>query len=463
MKSSLLNSLFDEEERRPLSVSELNEQVKGALEKNFASVWIEAEIVNFKAASSGHWYFTLHDGFSQLKAACYVRNNTRIRFQPFDGLQVRVRGKLSVYQPKGEYQILVESLQPFGEGALKVAFEQVKAKLFKEGLFDEDLKRPLPFFPRRVGVVTSPNGAAFHDVLNVLSRRTQTVHITLIPTRVQGEYAGEEVEAAINLANKFNETADDDETFDVLIVGRGGGSSEDLWAFNEERVARAIRRSKIPIISAVGHEIDFTIADFVADRRAPTPSAAAEIVAESEDRIEAFILQKTQDLFQLINYKILRSRSGLRETALSAIFTEFPQKIKDWHYEIEDLQSRMNDALTGNIKDKERRLENLVNRISPLKLSSKLNEQKTRLALAAQKQASAIKDIVDAKDEKLKIKMASLGALSPLSVLNRGFSLVQTEANDIVRDAENIKAGDGVKIRLARGKLEAKVLSVEKD
>ncbi|MFN2391954.1 MAG: exodeoxyribonuclease VII large subunit, partial [Pyrinomonadaceae bacterium] len=187
MKSPLLQSLFDEEETRPLTVSELNEQVKNALERNFASVWIEGEIVNFVAANSGHWYFTLHDADSQLKAACYVRNNLRIRFQPFDGLQVRVRGKLSVYHPKGEYQILVESLQPVGEGALKVAFEQIKTKLAREGLFDEELKRELPFFPRRIGVVTSPNGAAFHDILHVLSRRTRTVNITLIPTRVQGE------------------------------------------------------------------------------------------------------------------------------------------------------------------------------------------------------------------------------------------------------------------------------------
>ncbi len=190
MKSSLLQSLFDDEERRPLTVSELNEQVKSTLERGFSSVWVEAEIVNFVAAHSGHWYFTLHDGDSQLKAACYIRNNQRIRFQPFDGLQVRVRGKLSVYQPKGEYQILVESLQPVGEGALKVAFEQIKAKLAREGLFDEELKRALPLLPKRVGVVTSPNGAAFHDILNVLSRRTRTVNITLIPTRVQGETAG---------------------------------------------------------------------------------------------------------------------------------------------------------------------------------------------------------------------------------------------------------------------------------
>ncbi len=460
MKSSLLNSLFDDEERRPLSVSELNEQVKNSLEKSFASVWVEAEIVNFKAANSGHWYFTLHDGDSQLRAACYIRNNNRIRFQPFDGLQVRVRGKVSVYQPKGEYQMLVESLEPFGEGALKVAFEQVKAKLAREGLFDADLKRELPFFPRRIGVVTSPNGAAFHDILNVLSRRTRTVHITLIPTRVQGETAGEEITNAIESVNRFNKNAKENEKFDVLIVGRGGGSSEDLWAFNEERVARAIRASKIPVISAVGHEIDFTIADFVADRRAPTPSAAAEIVAESEDAIANFLIQKRQDLFQLIDYKILKSRSDMQELALAPIFSEFPQQLKDWGYELEDFTSLMRDALEEKLQIHEKILGNLTNRLSPLKLAGKLNEKKIRLALLREKQISAVRNKIDAKDEKLKIRMASLDALSPLAVLNRGFSIVETESGEILRDSKNTKPNDKVKIRLARGKIEARVLEV---
>ncbi len=460
MKSQLLQSLFDEQERRPLSVSELNEQVKGALERNFASVWVEAEIVNFVAANSGHWYFTLHDGDSQLRAACYVRNNLRIRFQPFDGLQVRVRGKLSVYQPKGEYQMLVESLEPVGEGALRVAFEQIKAKLAKEGLFSEELKRDLPFFPRRIGVVTSPNGAAFHDILNVLSRRTRTVHITLIPTRVQGETAGEEITKAIESANIFNQKSDTVEKIDVLIVGRGGGSAEDLWAFNEESVARAIRASEIPVISAVGHEIDFTIADFVADRRAPTPSAAAEIVAESEDGIANFLAQKRQDLFQLIDYKILKSRSDLQEFALSAIFSEFPQRIKDWRYEIEDFTELMHDALTEKLKIKENFLDGFTSRLSPLKLASKLNEKKTRLALSRQKQISVIKNKIAAGGEKLKIRMASLDALSPLAVLSRGFSITETEAGEILRDEKQANINDKLKVRLANGKLEVKVLEI---
>ena len=461
MKSPLLQSLFDEQESRPLTISELNEQVKGELEKRFRSVWVEAEIVNFVAANSGHWYFTLHDGDSQLKAACYIRNNLRIRFQPFDGLQVRVRGKLSVYQPKGEYQMLVESLEPVGEGALKVAFEQIKTKLAREGLFAEELKRELPFFPRKIGVVTSPNGAAFHDILNVLSRRTRTVNIVLIPTRVQGETAGEEITKAIESANKFNAGAETDEKIDVLIVGRGGGSSEDLWAFNEERVARAIRSSKIPIISAVGHEIDFTIADFVSDRRAPTPSAAAEIVAESEFQIEAFINQKVQDLFQFVEYKLLRLRSDLQEVALSPVFTEFPADIKDLRYEVEDFRTELQNAASDKLKIQRQNLEILTNRLSPLKLASKLNEKKIRLALLEQRQISAVRDIADKKDGQLKIETASLDALSPLAVLKRGFSIVQTPEGKILRDAEKIKQNDRVKIRLSRGRIEAEVKLIE--
>lgn len=463
MKSQLLQSLFDGETRRPLTVSEVNSQVKAAIEKAFASVWLEGEIVNFVAAASGHWYFTLHDGDSQLKAACYRGSNWKIRFQPFDGLQVRVRGKLSVYEPKGEYQILVESLEPVGEGALKVAFEQIKLKLGKERLFDEELKRPLPFFPRRVGVVTSPNGAAFHDILNVLSRRTRSVSIVLIPTRVQGEMAGEEIRQAVVLANKFNKTAPESEKIDVLIVGRGGGSAEDLWAFNEERLARQIRASEIPIISAVGHEIDWTIADLVADRRAPTPSAAAEIVAESEYQIEAFVAQRSQDLFQLINYKLLESRARLQELALSSVFVEFPQRIRDWRYETEDFAARINDALKEKLRAAENRLEAVKTRLSPIKLSAKMNEKKTRLAVLRERQFSAVQKILDRKDESLKIEMASLDALSPLAVLRRGYSITENERGKIISSVAQIRQNERVQIRLTDGKLKAEVLETEKD
>lgn len=460
--SSLLNSLFDEEETRPLTISELNESVKRELERSFASVWIEGEILDFFDAHSGHWYFTLHDGDSHIKAACYKGTNWRIRFKPFDGIQVRVRGKLSLYAPRGEYQILVESLEPVGEGALKVAFEQIKLRLGKDRLFDEEFKRPLPYLPKRVGVVTSPNGAAFHDILNVISRRTKTVSIVLIPTRVQGETAPEEIREAVEMANEFNKTAIDRDKIDVLIVGRGGGSTEDLWAFNEERLARTIFASQIPVISAVGHEIDFSITDFVADVRAATPSAAAEIVAEREDNIEGFIRQKTQDLLQIIDYKLLNSRTDLQKLALSTVFSDFPQCIKDWKYELEDANERIADALTDKLRHRAKTLEKLSKRLSPVKLASNLGNKKTRLAVLDQKNLATIKNLIDSKDERLKIEMASLDALSPLSVLKRGFSVTKNKQGKIVRDIKDIKIGEKVKIQIAKGKIEAEVLETEK-
>src|SRR5437763_933594 len=283
MTHPLLLSLFDESERRPLSVTELTMQVRSTLEARFASVWVEGEISNFKMAASGHWYFTIKDESAQLHAKCFRGVNGRIRFRPADGLQVRVRGRLTVYEPRGDYELIVEGLDPVGAGALRVAFEQLRARLTAEGLFDEALKRPLPLLPRRVGIVTSPTGAALRDILHVLTRRTRTVNVIVAPTRVQGTGASREIARAIALLNAHHRAAlaagQFDETIDAIIVGRGGGSVEDLWAFNEEEVARAIRASQIPIISAIGHETDVTIADFAADVRAATPSAAAEIVA----------------------------------------------------------------------------------------------------------------------------------------------------------------------------------------
>src|SRR5213592_2426914 len=286
MNQPLLASLFDTTERLPLTVSELTASIRGELENRFASIWVEGEISNFSAPNSGHWYFTLKDEFAQLRSACYRSSNQRIRFRPEDGLQMRARGRLSVYEQKGEYQLIVEALEPVGAGALQLAFEQTKARLQAEGLFAAELKRPVPMFPRRVGVITSANGAAIRDILNVISRRTRTVHVLFAPARVQGEGATGEVVRAIKFLNEFHARALRDgrheEGIDVMIVGRGGGSIEDLWTFNEEVVAKAIFESRIPVVSAIGHETDFTIADFVADIRAPTPSAAAELVSQEK-------------------------------------------------------------------------------------------------------------------------------------------------------------------------------------
>src|SRR6201988_2302932 len=274
MNQPLFNALFDKNERRPQTVSELTNSVRITLESRFASVWVEGEISNFKQHSSGHWYFTLKDESAQLRAKCFRSSNIRIRFKPTDGLHVRARGKLSIYAPRGDYELVVESLDPVGADALQIAFEQLRDRLKAEGLFSKELKRPLPIFPRRVGIVTSPTGAAIRDILNVISRRTRTVHVLFSPAKVQGDAAGPDIARAIRFINAYHERAVREgrhaDAVDVLIVGRGGGWTEGLVALNQEEVARAIRNSAIPVISAVGHETDFTIADFVADVRAAT-------------------------------------------------------------------------------------------------------------------------------------------------------------------------------------------------
>src|SRR6476619_7107993 len=333
MNQPLFNALFDETERRPLTVSQLTTSIRTALESRFAAVWVEGEISNFKDHSSGHWYFTLKDENAQLRAKCFRSTNMRIRFRPTNGLKVRARGKLSVYAPRGESELVVDALDPVGAGALQIAFEQLRARLQAEGLFASELKRPLPVFPRRGGIFTSPTGAAIRDILNVLSRRTRTVHIPVSPTKVQGDAAGSEIARAIWLINQYHERARRDgrvdDLVDVLIVGRGGGSTEDLWAFNQEEVARAIRKSAIPVISAVGHETDFTIADFVADHRAATPSAAAEFVAAREDQICSALEQIGRQLVRLTKYRIVDARAQVQEQALSRAFDEVRSRLRN--------------------------------------------------------------------------------------------------------------------------------------
>src|SRR6202171_3408078 len=329
----LLSSLFATTERQPLSVSELTGMIRGELERRFSSVWVEGEISNFRAHGSGHWYFTLKDEGARLRAPCYRSSNQRIRFRPEDGLQVRARGRLSLYEPKGEYQLIVEALEPVGAGALQLAFEQTKARLQAEGLFAAGLKRPIPMLPRRVGVITSPSGAAIRDILNVISRRTRTVHVLFVPAKVQGEGAGRDIARAIRFINQHHRQAlaegRIEEAVDVLIVGRGGGSSEDLWAFNEEEVARAIRASEIPVISAVGHETDFTMSDFAADLRAPTPSAAAELVAAHEDEICTRLDRLSTNLQRLMRFKIMDARTRVQEHSLSQVFDDVRANLRN--------------------------------------------------------------------------------------------------------------------------------------
>jgi exodeoxyribonuclease VII large subunit len=459
---SLLNSLFDENERRPWSVTELNARVKGEVERSFASVWVEGEITGFSVASSGHWYFNLNDGLSQVRAVCFRNSNFRVRFKPENGLHVRVRGSLTVYERKGEYQLIAESIEPVGEGALRVAFEQIKARLEQEGLFDPERKRRLPLFPHRVGVVTSPGGAVIHDIINVLTRRTRSVSVILIPARVQGEYAGEQIADAIALANYFNERTAEKNKFDVLIVARGGGAAEDLWAFNEERVARAIYGSKIPVISAVGHETDLTIADMVADLRAPTPSAAAELVAAHEAQLEKFILERQRNLSKLISWKLAEGKNDLQRLSTSYAFMRFPQNVKALLGDIENKRTRLSENLRNIVRQSDRMLDDARRRLSPVQMMATVNENRGRLQNLADKGAAAAGKRIAGSAEKLKIGMAALDALSPLNVLGRGYSITYDEKGEVLRRAEDVSVNETVKVRLSKGSFKAKITDVEK-
>jgi len=438
--SPLFQFLLDETEpeRRPMTVSELNAEVREGLERQFASVWVEGEIVNFNAAGSGHWYFNLNDGDAQIKCVCWKGTNYRVRFKPQDGITVRIRGRLTFWEQRGEVKLTVDSLEPSGEGALAAAYEQIRSKLEAEGLFADELKRAIPFLPRRVAVITSRSGAAIHDIVTVLTRRARSVSILLVPALVQGEGAADSIRNAVVGVNAYNRKLPSRDKIDVMIVGRGGGSAEDLWAFNDEMLARAIRASEIPIISAVGHEIDVTIADFVADLRAATPSAAAEIVAgREEDIINTFCAGETR-LLDLIDRKLVEGRTATNNaaTALETSFAFRLQRVRERHLAVSS-------------------------RLTPATLRAKAVSVRNRLDILNQRQSTAINRLWSNRDQLVAKQMAKLDALSPLAVLTRGYSITETENGKIVRDASKTRAGDKLKIRLERGKLNAEVLSSE--
>ncbi|HEY6122141.1 MAG TPA: exodeoxyribonuclease VII large subunit [Pyrinomonadaceae bacterium] len=465
MSQPLFSALFDETERRPLSVSELTNAIRGALEARFQSVWVEGEISNFKAHSSGHWYFTIKDESAQLRAKCFRSANNRIRFRPADGLHVRARGRLTVYQQRGEYELIVESLDPVGAGALQVAFEQLRDRLRAEGLFAKELKRPLPIFPRRVGVVTSPTGAAIQDIINVISRRTRTVHVLFSPARVQGEGAGSDIARAIRLINQHHERAQREgrsgDLVDVIIVGRGGGSSEDLWAFNEEVVARAIRGSAVPVISAVGHETDFTIADFVADLRAPTPSAAAEMVATQEDAICSALDQARKQLFRLINFTIVDARSRVQEKAMSQAFSGVYARFRDARVSTNNASYELQMILTDTLTRARSRAETLGHKLSATELQTRFRHAQARLESAITGHQAAMSGILDQAVQRLALAAASLDALSPLAVLQRGYAIALDKDGRLLRDSGSVLKGDRVQVRLAKGRLQTTVESTE--
>jgi exodeoxyribonuclease VII large subunit len=452
--SKLLATLFAE--RRVLSVSELNERIKELLEIEFFALHVQGEVSNYKRHTSGHWYFTLKDAHSQLRAVFFRQWNRLLRFEPENGLEVRVRGRLSVYEPRGEYQLMVETLEPVGVGTLQLAFEQQVKRLAAEGLFDEARKRSLPAYPRCIGIVTSPVGAALRDMLQILERRNRGINVLIAPVRVQGNGAAGEIADAIRLLNKY--AKQQSQPLDAIIVGRGGGSMEDLWAFNEEHVARAIFNSEIPIVSAVGHETDFTIADFVADLRAPTPSAAAELVAAEAAALTARVDELRQSLSRAMFYYLLRRRSELRDLTESRGFTTTAQAILALAAQRRELELRTANALKERLQQARLRLNDAQRRLESADFRAPLVLQRERLTSLRRRLDVAIKRRCERKQRDLAITGGKLQMLSPLAVLGRGYTLVKDDAGKLVTQAAQLTGGQLLKIRFADGETDCQVL-----
>jgi exodeoxyribonuclease VII large subunit len=421
-------------QRAVLTVAELTERLRALLEERFPAVWVEGEISNFRLYGSGHAYFTLKDAESQLRCVIFRTRAQRIRFQPADGLHVVAFGSVEVYAQRGEYQLVVELLEPKGLGALQLAFEQLKARLQAEGLFDTTRKRELPRFPKKIGIVTSPSGAAIRDMLRVIGRRFGELYIVLAPCRVQGPGAAEEVAQGVRDLNALGDV-------DVIIVGRGGGSLEDLWAFNEEVVARAISASKAPVISAVGHEVDFTIADFVADLRAPTPSAAAELVVR-EKRV------------------VVDTLDSLRERLARAT----TRPLRDLERRVDELSLRLRRAMTGELRDASHHVEMLVSTLRSTSPVARVTNGRHRLERLDARLASAFTRSCDRARFRLRAVVAKLDSLSPLAVLGRGYSLTLTPDRRVVRSARDVTSGDDVRVLLHEGSLDCRVArTMERD
>ena len=442
---------FDfEPQRRVFTVGELNSVIRSLLDRTFQDIWVAGEISGVKLASSGHYYFNLKDDESQLRCVCFRNSARYLRFKPQDGIAVLARGRIDVYEPRGEYQLLVETLEPQGLGALQLAFEQLKKKLAEEGLFDSARKRPLPRIPLRIGIVTSPSGAVIRDMLQILERRFPGLHIRLYPAQVQGEGSIEEVTAGIDWFSQSGWP-------EVVIVARGGGSLEDLWTFNEEAVARAIARSAVPVISAIGHETDVTIADFVADLRAPTPSAAAELLVRTREDLLGAIDAAQAGLNRSIRYHLADAGRRLHQLGVERAGAVLQRALGKRFQQFDDLDYRLRGRLREGMERQRRRHFDLDARLRRMDLRLRFSTAWRRLELSEKSAAERIRLKLVRERAQLESLSAQLVQLSPLGILERGYAIVQNERGEVVRDAAAAPAGSNVDVRLARGRLKARV------
>ncbi|MEI6667601.1 MAG: exodeoxyribonuclease VII large subunit [Acidobacteriota bacterium] len=433
--------------RRVLSVTEVTSEVRRLLETAFAEVWVEGEISNCRPWTTGHVYFTLKDPSAQLKAVMWKSAARFVKFTLEDGLQVVARGRLAVYEPKGEYQLVCDQIEPKGLGALQLALEQLKTRLQSEGLLDPARKRPLPTLPRKIGIVTSIDGAALRDIIKVLARRYPNAHLVIAPTRVQGDGAAADIAKALANIGRV-------EGVDVVIVGRGGGSIEDLWAFNEEAVARAIVRCPVPVISAVGHEVDVTLADLVADLRAPTPSAAAEVVVAAKNEFVAHI-DATEDRLRSAALRCVRdAQHRLQRIEGRSAFAGYPDRIALRGRHVAELLGDLQQAGRNALARRTRTYQGLRARLDALDIRRLMARVQKSLAQADARLDAGMATRYHAADASLRALAARLDALSPLSVLGRGYAVCRDAARQsIVIDANTVETGAAVRVTLHRGEL----------
>jgi exodeoxyribonuclease VII large subunit len=436
--------------RRVYTVAELNAAIHGLLEREFSDIWVTGEISGTRLATSGHYYFTLKQQDAQLRCVCFRQTARYLKFKPQDGIAAVARGRIDVYEVRGEYQLLVETLEPQGHGALQFAFEQLKKKLAAEGLFDTARKRSIPKFPRRIGIVTSPAGAAIRDLLNILERRFPGLHIRLFPALVQGEGSVEDVCRGIEYFSRSGWA-------DVLIVGRGGGSLEDLWTFNEEAVARAIAASAVPVISAVGHETDVTIADFVADLRAPTPSAAAELVVGTRAAVQDRVDTAFAKLRQSLRYRLADADRKLHQRGIDRATSLLARSIGRSLQRVDELDYGLRDRLRRTLDARRTRLRDLEARLGTLDLRLRFARARRRLEIADGSAVQVVRLKVAGARARLEPLAAQLHQLSPLRVLDRGYAIVEDEQGRILKDAAAAPAESNIGVRLAKGRLKAKV------
>ncbi len=440
---------------KPLTVTQLTKRIALLLEGEFRSLTVEGELSNVSRAASGHWYCSLKDNQSQIRCVIFRNIAEGLRFDPEDGLEVVVRGHLSVYQPRGEYQITVSYLEPKGLGALQLAFEQLKAKLEKEGLFDQQHKRRIPFLPGSIGIVTSPKGAVIHDMLTVLERRFSGIPVLLFPTQVQGDSAPEMLVEGIRHLNSLRES----HQLDVLIVGRGGGSIEDLWAFNDEQLARAIFSSEIPVISAVGHETDFTIADFVSDVRAPTPSAAMEMAVPNKVDLKYTVNQKEEQL-QRIMFNQLERLSQYVE-AIRQRLSSPAAVVQQYVQQVDDLDSLLRERTRHLLDNVNNRVSGISEKLLLLNPGRELASQKHSVEQLNDRLVRAIQLLQEKLENSVQQQTDLLDSLSPLSVLHRGYSVAMDSAGKSLRSVKQVQSGEELQVRLEDGTLQTKVKSVK--